>query len=244
MTRLLWNSGTETCKSEGICVETHGFNGMKFFCIGLTKTGTTSFNSLMGSIGYKTHGYSRKLLNEYLDGGGIGPNIRRAIDQHDAFDDWPWPFLYRELLQELGDDAVFVLTRRSSPEAWLASIKRYSLSARTQWIRQVTYGTEFPHGFEEHYLTRYNNHLKEVRAHFGEVGAMNQLIDVEIGTPEMLDAIAKLTNRHIPDQSVPRQNPTIPHERVARENIRKINRTLLGLGKQPITLQEAGFRES
>lgn len=87
---------------------------MKFFCIGLTKTGTTSFNSLMGSIGYKTHGYSRKLLNEYLDGGGIGPNIRRAIDQHDAFDDWPWPFLYRELLQELGDDAVFVLTRRSS----------------------------------------------------------------------------------------------------------------------------------
>jgi hypothetical protein len=217
---------------------------MKFFCIGLTKTGTTSFNSLMSSIGYKTHGYSRKLLNEYLDQGGIGPNIRRAIDEHDAFDDWPWPFLYREILQEFGDHAVFVLTRRSSPEAWLASIKRYSLSARTQWIRQVTYGTEFPHGFEEHYLTRYNSHLEEVRAHFGEAGALDQLIDVEIGTPDMSDAIAKLTNKQIPDHSVPHQNPTVPRKRVAQKNIRKINRTLLGLGKRPITLQEAGFRES
>jgi len=217
---------------------------MKYFCIGLTKTGTTSINGLMASLGYKTQGYSDELLNEYLETGGIGPKIERALQDHDAFDDWPWPFLYRQLLDIFGRDAVFILTRRSSAEAWLGSIKRYSLNSRTQGIRLRTYGTAFPHGFEGHYLTRYRTHLEEVRTYFGEQGAIGQLIDAEIGNPEIVAAIAKATNRPVKDLVLPHDNATKPRRRLARQNIQKINRALLGLGKAPISLQEAGFRQN
>ncbi len=215
---------------------------MKFFCIGLTKTGTTSINGLMASLGYEAQGFSGKLLDEYLTTGGIGPKIERAIRDHDAFDDWPWPFLYRELLEMFGRDAIFILTRRRSPEAWLASIKRYSLNSRTQTIRQKTYGTQFPHGFEEHYLLRYKTHLDEVRTHFKTQGAVGQLIDAEIGSPELLTAIAAAINKPVGSLTLPHQNATKPRKRLARQNIEQINKALLGLGKTPISLQDAGYR--
>ncbi len=214
---------------------------MKCFCIGLTKTGTTSFNNFMRSLGLRTHGFSRALLNEYLDLGGIGPKIDRAIDRHDAFDDWPWPFLYKQLLARYGSDAVFVLTRRSSPDAWLQSIKRYALSSRTQRIRKVTYGTQFPHGFEAHYLHRYKSHLAEVRAHFEAAGAVGQLIEGDISDRTLFPRTAAALDFEMPRSIDTRSNKTIHRPEVAVENLAKINRSLLGLGKRPISLTEAGF---
>lgn len=213
---------------------------MKIFCIGLTKTGTTSFHSLATTLGYKTQGYSKQLLREYLELGGIGPKIERAIEQNDAFEDWPWPFLYRYLLERFQHDSAFVLTKRSSPEVWINSIKRYALNSRTQLIRKATYGTEFPHGFEDHYLERYRSRLVEVRDHFKCAGAMNQLLEVEAGDPRLLEFVCRVRNIETPDCSLPHKQKSALRPKVAAENLKSINRTLLGLGKRPLSLEEAG----
>ncbi|MEM6637347.1 MAG: sulfotransferase [Pseudomonadota bacterium] len=215
---------------------------MKYFCIGLTKTGTTSFNRLMASLDCRTHGFSRALLFEYLNEGQTGPKITAAIEGNDAFDDWPWPFLYKELNQKLGDEAYFVLTKRASPEQWLASIKRYALNSRTQRIRQLTYGTEFPHGFETHYLARYKSHLEEVRSYFAHANATHRLFEVEIGDPSLPERLSALTGRTPTAGFEAHSNKSPVRPRVARENLVTINKSLRGLGKPAITLEEAGFK--
>lgn len=217
---------------------------MKCFCIGLTKTGTTSFNRFMRSLGLKTQGFSRKLLEEYLTLGEIGPKIARAIDENDAFDDWPWPFLYEPLAQKFGNDAVFVLTRRSSPEKWLQSIKRYSLNSRTHRIRAQTYGTQFPHGFEEHYLHRYNSHLEEVRSFFASHKMNSSLIEGDIADQSLFPEIACSLDLQMVPEAPKKVNRTNHRLDVATENLAIINKTLLGLGKKKISLEEAGFISS
>lgn len=102
----------------------------KVFCLGWLKTGTTSFGHAMRRLGYSHCGYDPGLLT-WFRVGKVDRLVRHAR-HFDSFDDLPWNRM--KLLPTI--DAAFpgsrfVLLERE-PEAWLASLLRYSKSLGTE----------------------------------------------------------------------------------------------------------------
>jgi hypothetical protein len=81
----------------------------------------------------------------------------------DAFQDNPWPVLYRHLDRRY-PGSRFILTVRD-PQEWIASAVRYFGAGSTP-VREWTYGAGSPVGNEQLYLRRYQRHNEEVLAWF------------------------------------------------------------------------------
>lgn len=138
----------------------------KVFVIGLSKTGTTSFGDALYQLGYKRLGW-RDLHSGYLVHSYKIGNLEPLIEQtkkYDAFEDLPWPKLYREM-SRLYPDAKFILSQRKSEAAWLKSVRLHV--SRTEWRGyNYFYGASNVTGNEEVFLQSYRNHTEEVREFF------------------------------------------------------------------------------
>ncbi len=151
--------------------------GIKVFGIGLSKTGTTTLAQCLKALGARHMSVRGDLMQHLLDR-NFDP-IWAVLDAHDSFEDWPYPLMYREIYARYGDQARFVLTVRQSADVWLDSLKAHSLTTHpTRHFRKVTYGYNFPHGYEGEHLAFYTRHNAGVHAFFAENGATGQLIEL------------------------------------------------------------------
>lgn len=144
-------------------------DGRKVFCIGLNKTGTSSFGHAMRRLGYRVFGWTGRSAEFTLNWheGRLGEEVRKAIANNDAFEDLPWGLWYREL-DRLVPDALFVLTERASPSVWLQSIQGH-IARGTAWVgHYLVYGSYDPVADADLYLSRYVNHSAQVEAYFGD----------------------------------------------------------------------------
>ncbi|EMD01152.1 hypothetical protein BAUCODRAFT_198853 [Baudoinia panamericana UAMH 10762] len=138
----------------------------KIFIIGLSKTGTTSIGDALALLGYKRLGWkdirSRHLVHTWANG-----DVDALIDQthyYDAFEDLPWPFMYRQMA-EMYPDAKFVLSLRKDEQTWLRSMRRHV--SRGEWLPyEYFYGATEVDGHEDVVLHSYLNHTENVRAYF------------------------------------------------------------------------------
>jgi hypothetical protein len=150
---------------------------LKVFGLGLNKTGTTSLGISLSRLGFRHVSCRRDLLQLYRAGDLTA--IFRVCDQYEAFDDWPYPLMYRELFDRYRDRARYVLTTRSTPERWLASLKSHALRTLPEaHCRKLAYGFDYPHGYEREHLALYESHNAAVRAHFQSAGASHLLLEV------------------------------------------------------------------
>ncbi len=152
------------------------------FGIGLNKTGTTTLGDAGEILGFKRLGWVRLrdghedghrqpfgsdgLTRDWLE--GRTDHLIEVASGFDLVEDLPWPLVYREMAQAF-PDARFVLTRRTSPETWLASIVKHQIGATgVKWGKIITsiYGSPSAAKDPELYVERYNSHLNEVRAFF------------------------------------------------------------------------------
>ena len=93
----------------------------KVFCIGLPKTGTTSFGKAFELLGYRHHVETDciKGCNSITHG-----NYRYSIDEienNDVFEETPYHLIYEWL--DAIYEAQFMLTTRISPETYLNSLR-------------------------------------------------------------------------------------------------------------------------
>jgi hypothetical protein len=157
---------------------TNGAARTKVFCLGLSKTGTTSLGDALESLGYRrltwSRSFSMPLFHEVRRG-----NLAAAFavaDQYEALEDLPWPLIYREL-HEHYPDAKFILTRRRSPAVWARSIHRQTLGKRRSKFQP--YRDMFGHHlFYENpraFLEGYERHNREVAAYFAAAAPANFL---------------------------------------------------------------------
>ncbi len=134
---------------------------VKIFGIGFHKTATKSL------------GQALQLL-EFSVCGPVGvrnPNIRERVwdivepmlEQYDAFQDNPWPLLYRDLDKRY-PASKFILTLRPENE-WLNSVLAHFGDECTP-MRKWIYGMGSPRGNELVYLERYRQHNAEVLDYF------------------------------------------------------------------------------
>lgn len=99
----------------------------KIFCIGLNKTGTTSFHRALHREGMKLGDQvvAERLLSHYMEG-DFEPIVRYCKTAR-AFQDAPFSFpdTYRHLYRAF-PDAKFILTLRNSADQWYESLLRFT----------------------------------------------------------------------------------------------------------------------
>lgn len=150
----------------------------KVFGIGLNKTGTTTLAASLRILGYERHsGYRHDLLVHYRNG-NLEP-IFCVLEAHESFEDWPYPLMYREIYARYGTSARYILSTRTSADVWLASLKWHALRTDPDsHSRRLSYGFNYPHGFEAKHLAMYEAHQREVLDFFRNQGADDVLLQV------------------------------------------------------------------
>ena len=182
----------------------------KVFCVGFHKTGTKSLARALAILGYRVTGPN----------GARDPRIaERALPMaleiaacFDAFNDNPWPVLFREM-DAAFPGSRFILTRRSA-DGWIASVVRHFGDERTP-MREWIYGPgrAAPRGNERAYLDRYRRHNADVRTYFS---GRKRFLCMDITAGDGWDALCNFLQVPVPDQPFPHMNPGVHTETTAR----------------------------
>ena len=83
--------------------------------IGLNKTGTKTLGACLRHWGSDHISCSREGFDLWT--AANTETLMHIVERHQSFEDWPWPLVYREIDQRF-PGTKFVLTRRTTPEAW------------------------------------------------------------------------------------------------------------------------------
>ena len=67
----------------------------KIFCIGFHKTGTTSLGSALALLGYRLAGAIGTRDPDIAQ--NVLTRARRIVPNYDAFEDIPWPIIFRDV---------------------------------------------------------------------------------------------------------------------------------------------------
>lgn len=138
----------------------------KIFGIGFHKTGTKSLAAALAGLGYSVHGpgFARDAA-VCISLQSLQAAAWPLIDEYDAFQDNPWPILWRELV-DAHPQAKFILTLRDE-EQWYSSALRYFGEQQTP-MRALIYGADAasPVGQRQRYIERFRQHNAEVLEFF------------------------------------------------------------------------------
>ena len=186
---------------------------MKIFCIGLSKTGTTSLTEALKILGFDAvHWYATKHAFRYTDDGGIDIDWD-FFERHDAFADTPIARIYPQL-DERYPDAKFILTVRDT-EAWLESFADQFAAARldpfSARLHRDLYGTaDFDAaGYRRAFL----GHGDRIHSHFAR--RPGQLLRLDVTRPDAWSRLCGFLAIEAPERPFPHRFKRL--ERVADE---------------------------
>ncbi len=183
----------------------------KIFGIGFHKTGTSSLGAALSILGYRVAGpfgatdpdIARKAL----------PTALTLVEQFDAFQDNPWPIIYKEL-DERYPSSKFILTVRSTDE-WIRSVVRH-FGNETTPLRQWIYGVGSPLEQEDIYIKRYKAHNEEVLDYFRD--RPKDLLVLEIADGSGWETLCPFLDRDIPSCDFPHANKSSDIRNLVRRN--------------------------
>lgn len=183
----------------------------KSFCFGLSRTGTTTFNTVMTKLGFLARSGPSGLGLALYERGRFG-DICAIADQYDCLCDLPYPLLY-EKLAERYPDSLFVLTTRSSEGKWLESLRALNLRNGPTEAFRMGYGCYEVAGHEAQLRDLYRRHNESVRQFFA---GSDRFVEVCWEQGDGMQKIAALLGIDASDISVPIANAS------ADKNARKI----------------------
>lgn len=208
----------------------------KVFGIGLNKTGTSSLKAALQTLGYRVCGPRRDLLTDFRK--GDFSRFDDVVRSYDGFEDVPWPLAFRYLFDRYGDDTRFVLTIRSSPDAWFKSIENHArtskLTTRT-WL--LTYGTMRPFGRADEYKALYSRHNAEIREFFTQRGAENRLLELCIDQSTRWTELCRFLGEPVPNIPFPHANRT---DLSKKRFIRTVNSCVEPIYRRYVALSTSG----
>src|SRR5262245_18954488 len=175
----------------------------KVFGIGFHKTATSSLGKALEILGYRVKGEFGARDPRIAE--IAKPHARRFVEEFDAFQDNPWPILFREL-DEWFPDGKFVLTVRDV-KSWFTSVETF-FGDRASPMRTWIYGVGVPRGNETIYRARYERHTQEVLTHFA--GRRGKLLVMDITRGEGWELLCPFLEVSIPSVPFPDVKPTLP----------------------------------
>ncbi len=189
----------------------------KVFCIGFHKTGTTSLKMALMQLGYRVKGPIGRRESDV--GAVVETRAREVVPKFDAFQDNPWPIIYRFLDKEY-PGSKFVLSLRPT-EKWMASVLDH-FSGRAPKMREWIYGPGKgdPAGNEQTYIERYERHNREVLEYFKD--RPDDLITFEISAGDGWEKLCAFLGHPVPQVPFPWANPKkTSEERAAIKKTRR-----------------------
>lgn len=176
----------------------------KVFVIGLSKTGTSTLKSMLSTLGYRVCG-PRKDLLAAVRRGQIS-SIDETLAAYSAFEDWPWPLVYRYVFEKYRSNAFFILTVRQDEEAWFQSIENHGYGTRIFRSMTDAYGYYRPFGRRAEFCQIYNGHNQEARDFFA--CHPSQFIEFCLEKGDGWEKLCQFLGHPIPHVSVPHRNKT------------------------------------
>jgi hypothetical protein len=179
----------------------------KVFGIGFHKTGTTSLGKALALLGYRVCGdvaTADPLIGERAIG-----FARQLTREYDAFQDNPWPIIYRELA-EWYPDGKFILTVRDT-DKWLASVVEF-FKERDSPMRAWIYGAGVARGNEAIYRERFERHNREVRAFFRD--RPGQFLELDFAAGDGWEKLCPFLSAAVPIAPFPRVKPLHPRRKM------------------------------
>ncbi|QQD18427.1 hypothetical protein I6N98_00690 [Spongiibacter nanhainus] len=173
----------------------------KVFCLGFHKTGTTSLGVALDMLGYRVSGafgVNDPDIAEHV----VEQALKRATD-FDAFQDNPWPILYREL-DAAFPGSKFILLLRDA-DAWIQSQVKH-FGQRETPMRRWIYGDEHgcPAGNEAVYLRCYQTHNQSVLTYFSQ--RPDDLLVLNLAEGEGWQALCAFLDEPVPAAPFPHAN--------------------------------------
>jgi hypothetical protein len=143
-------------------------NSEKVFVIGMFRTGTSSLGGALSTLGYNTLKVPWYFINDpYWNGVSnlikhFKSEILQKVSEYDAFKDFLWMFLFKEL-NEWIPGSKFIYTTRD-----LDSVVRSEQACYTNgyMYRNLRVPVKFPTPTEERIKERYIKHEEKVRDYF------------------------------------------------------------------------------
>ena len=172
----------------------------KVFGIGFQKTGTSSLAAALRTLGYDVTG---TISPGRPDIAARALDLAREVSQqHDAFQDNPWPILFREM-DELHPGSRFILTLRDTDD-WFESVHAH-FAGRSTPMREWIYGVGDPDGNREAFVERYERHNREVREYFAD--RPDDLLVLRITDGEGWEPLCAFLGHQVPEGDFPHRNP-------------------------------------
>ncbi len=171
----------------------------KVFCIGFSKTGTTSLELALEALGYRVMGPVG------IENKNIGRDVLKLtfplVEQYDAFQDNPWPIIYKELDQQF-PGSKFILTTRDSASWIKSAVDHFGVKIKPMhvWI----YGVKTAAGNESVYIERYERHNREVQEYFSQRPDDFLLLDLK--DPDPWSKVCAFLGCERPDIPYPHAN--------------------------------------
>jgi hypothetical protein len=175
----------------------------KTFCLGLSRTGTTSLHAAAVILGLSAVHFPLRLAQNWM-AGDFSP---AALGPFDFYSDLPVPTYFREF-DRACPSARFILTVRD-PEQWIDSAERYFASSppnspatlQRDLVRLVGYGMLRFH--RQRFLDVYRRHTDDVLGYFKDRPADLLVLDL---TKELdpWQPLARFLNRPLPERRFPR----------------------------------------
>ena len=163
----------------------------KIFCIGFHKTGTKSLGAALRILGYSVCGPIGTRDSD------IASKVHQLAfsytDKFDAFQDNPWPLLYKDLDRSY-PGSKFILTIRPM-ESWIKSAVNHFGTEDTP-MRKWIYTVGHPAGNELLYMNRHLSHIVDVLLYFKN--RPDDLLVLNITSGEGWEKLCPFLNKPIP----------------------------------------------
>lgn len=171
----------------------------KVFCIGFHKTGTSSLEEALTQLGYRVTGPNGVKDPDIAD--NVMPMALKLVEQYDAFQDNPWPILYKEMDAKFPNSKFILLMRES--DAWINSQVRHFGKTETP-MRKWIYGVGCPEGNQDIYLKRYEEHNRGVLEYFKN--RPDDLLVLDLAGGDGWEELCGFLGESVPNQDFPHAN--------------------------------------
>ena len=176
----------------------------KVFCIGLSKTGTTSLTAAFKMLGYRAAHFPLRMVR-YTN--GVLSFRRSVVAQYNMLSDLPVARFYRDLDVSF-PDSRFILTTRQIDD-WLESCCRHvwpgQFTAADTWFNRLHRDVYGVIDYDENqFREAYRGHIDNVYSYF--TGRENDLIEFNVTAGDSWATLCSFLGVEVPDEPFPKKD--------------------------------------